>query len=202
MISVIDYGIGNLRSAEKAFEQVGAEASLVASASDLTGSDAVVLPGVGSFGRCANALDAGGWREPILEAIGAGVPFLGICVGFQLLYSSSEESPGARGLGVFEGVVTRLSASVKHPQIQWNMVQVTQPTALFEDSKSAPWMYFVHSFAPPVGPETVAVCEYGGDVAAAVEHGSIFGTQFHPEKSGDDGLTLLGRFANFAAGVR
>jgi glutamine amidotransferase len=199
VIAVIDYGIGNLRSAEKAMQRVGATARLVADPEDLAGASGIVLPGVGSFGRCADALTNGGWRAPIEGCVAAGTPFLGICVGFQLLYESSEESPGAAGLGLIPGTVRRLPDDVKHPQIQWNRLDVMAPNDLI-DSEAETWMYFVHSFAPEVGPETVATCDYGGPVAAAVQVGSLFGVQFHPEKSGEDGLSLLRRFAEHVEG--
>lgn len=200
MLAVIDYGIGNLRSAVKAMARVGGAAALIDDPTELSGASGVVLPGVGAFGRCAEALDAGGWREPLLEVIEAGLPFLGICVGFQLLYESSEESPEAKGLGVFSGEVTRLSGDVKLPQIQWNSLRLLRESTLLPRSTDGAWMYFVHSYAPPVGDETTAVCEYGGQVAAAVERASLFGCQFHPEKSGAEGLALLGRFAAVAEG--
>ena len=195
MIAVIDYGIGNLRSAEKAMQHVGATASLVADPSALGDASAVILPGVGSFGRCAEALEQGGWREAIASVLAREVPFLGICVGFQLLFESSEESPGAKGLGIFPGQVRKLPGEVKHPQIQWNRLELRGPSTLFADEPAEQWMYFVHSFAPEITDRTIAICDYGGPVAAAVEQGRVFGTQFHPEKSGRDGLALLGRFA-------
>jgi imidazole glycerol-phosphate synthase subunit HisH len=198
VLAVIDYGIGNLRSAVKAMAKVGREASLISDPSQLGSARGIVLPGVGAFGRCAEALDAGGWREPLCEVIGAGVPFLGICVGFQLLYEASEESPGARGLGIFPGEVERLGPGVKLPQIQWNELHLRSESRLLPSGSEGSWMYFVHSFAPPLGEETTAVCEYGGEVAAAVERELVFGCQFHPEKSGDEGLAFLGRFASLA----
>jgi glutamine amidotransferase len=198
VLAVIDYGIGNLRSAVKAMAHVGGEASLISDPGQLKGAHGVVLPGVGAYGRCAEAIDAGGWREPILEVIEAGVPFLGICVGFQLLYEGSVESPGAKGLGVLSGEVQRLSPAVKLPQIQWNTLHLSRAGRLLPASSEGEWMYFVHSYAPPIGPETIALCEYGGDVAASIERDQVFGCQFHPEKSGRAGLALLGRFAELA----
>jgi len=198
VLAVIDYGIGNLRSAVKAMARVGQDASLISDPSQLSTASGIVLPGVGAFGRCAEALDAGGWREPLGEAIASGIPFLGICVGFQLLYESSEESPGARGLSVFSGEVKRLGPGVKLPQIQWNELHLRAESRLLPASSERSWMYFVHSFAPPVGVETTACCDYGGEVAAAVERELVFGCQFHPEKSGEDGLAFLGRFASLA----
>ncbi len=197
-IAVLDYGIGNLRSAEKALQHLGAAARLVRDPAEVAGVRGVVLPGVGAFGPCARALEASGLATAARRAIDAGVPFLGICVGFQLLYAGSEESPGVPGLGVFAGTVRRLSPGVKHPQMQWNVLDRRPGTTsgLLEGLGSAPWVYFVHSYAPEVGPETVATCDYGGAVAAAAEAGPVWGTQFHPEKSGTTGLAIL---ANFVA---
>jgi glutamine amidotransferase len=203
-IAVLDYGIGNLRSAEKALQHVGAAARLVTEAADVKAADAVVLPGVGAFGACARALRASGLEEPARQAIADGVPFFGVCVGFQLLYEGSVESPGAEGLGVFAGVVAALPAGVKHPQMQWNQLQEVgessgEEVAPLRGLGARPWVYFVHSFAPPVGEETVAVCDYGGPVAALISRGTLWGAQFHPEKSGASGLQLLSNFVALAA---
>lgn len=198
MLAVIDYGIGNLRSAVKAMASVGREAQLIDQPSGLDGATGVVLPGVGDFGRCAAALDAGGWRGPLAEVFANSVPFLGICVGFQLLYEGSEEAPGAKGLGVFSGTVAKMGPGVKLPQIQWNRLELLRASSLLPAESSGEWMYFVHSFCAPVGPETTAVCAYGGEISAAVEQDRVFGVQFHPEKSGQAGLAMLGRFARLA----
>jgi glutamine amidotransferase len=204
-IAVLDYGIGNLRSAEKALQHVGAAARLVTDPADVAAADAVVLPGVGAFGACARALRESGLEGPARTALDDGMPFFGVCVGFQLLYDGSVESPGAEGLGVFAGEVAALPSGVKHPQMQWNQLQLTgaegdasEPAAL-RGLGRRPWVYFVHSFAPPVGEETVAVCDYGGPVAALVSRGTLWGAQFHPEKSGSTGLQLLSNFVDLAA---
>ena len=202
-IAVLDYGIGNLRSAEKALQHVGADAALVTDIATVEAADAVVLPGVGAFGACARALRESGLDEVAKSAIEAGVPFFGVCIGFQLLYEGSEESPGAVGLGTFKGTVAALATDVKHPQMQWNQLVPTESIdsnpAPLHGLGDRPWMYFVHSFAPPVGRETVAVCEYGGPVAALVAEGNLWGAQFHPEKSGKSGLALLANFVALAA---
>jgi imidazole glycerol-phosphate synthase subunit HisH len=202
-IAVLDYGIGNLRSAEKALQHVGADARLVTEPADVAAADAVVLPGVGAFGACARALRESGLEGPARAAVEDGVPFFGVCVGFQLLYEGSAESPGAEGLGVFAGIVAALPSGVKHPQMQWNQLDVTVgqgiAPALMRGLDPRPWVYFVHSFAPPVGEETVAVCDYGGPVAALVSRGALWGAQFHPEKSGSTGLRLLSNFVDLAA---
>jgi glutamine amidotransferase len=193
-IAVLDYGIGNLRSAERALAHVGGAARLVTDPDDVAGAAGVVLPGVGAFGRCAEALEETGLGDAARQAIADGVPFLGICVGLQLLYAASEESPGVRGLGVLEGTVRRLPGSVKVPQMQWNSLRRERDSALLAGTGEAPWVYFVHSYAPEIGDETVATCEYGGRVAAAVESGNVWAVQFHPEKSGASGLRILSNF--------
>ena len=202
-IAVLDYGIGNLRSAEKALVHLGAEARLVSDPVAAEGADAVVLPGVGAFGACAQALRHSGLASAAVAAIDAGMPFFGVCVGFQLLYEESDESPGEKGLCVFPGVVRALPAGVKHPQMQWNTLERCgegpEPPPL-RGLGPSPWLYFVHSFAPGVGEETVAVCDYGGPVAALAVRGSLWGAQFHPEKSGATGLALLANFVRLASG--
>lgn len=198
-LAVLDYGIGNLRSAEKALQHVGAEACLTSDPATVTAADAVVLPGVGAFGRCRQAMHETGLDEVALESIASGRPFLGICVGMQLLYDGSEESPGVTGLGVLPGTVVRLPPTVKHPQMQWNRVHLRADSPLFAGLGEHPWMYFVHSFAPEVTADAIAVCDYGGDVTAACQRENVMATQFHPEKSGTGGLRLLGNFVALAA---
>jgi imidazole glycerol-phosphate synthase subunit HisH len=218
-IAVLDYGIGNLRSAEKALQHVGAAARLVTDPAEAGAADALVLPGVGAFGACADALRQSGLEEPVRQALSADVPFFGVCVGFQLLYEGSVENPSAKGLGVFPGTVGSLPRGVKHPQMQWNRLVLSDSGSTTDRSGPAtdgsgpamddpallhglgdrPWVYFVHSFAPPVGPETVAVCDYGGPVAALAARGTLWGAQFHPEKSGATGLGLLANFVALAA---
>ncbi|HET6795281.1 MAG TPA: imidazole glycerol phosphate synthase subunit HisH [Acidimicrobiales bacterium] len=196
MIAVLDYGIGNLRSAEKALQHLGADASLVADPGTAAAADAFVLPGVGHFGRCMQALRDSGLDRVALDAIGSGRPFLGICVGLQMLYARSEEDPDTPGLAVVDATVVGLPAGRKRPQMQWNRLDRVRPTALLEGLGEDPWVYFVHSYAPEVTPDVVATCDYGGPVTAAIEVGNVWGTQFHPEKSGAAGLAVL---ANFVA---
>lgn len=199
-IAVLDYGIGNLRSAQKALEHEGADARLTADPAEIAAAAGVVLPGVGAFGRCMEALAETGLAPVAVEAAASGRPFLGICIGMQLLYEASEESPRVAGLGVLAGTVRRLPEGVKRPQMQWNRLDLvggagpdgTHP--LFEGLSERPWMYFVHSFAPHDPAHAVATCEYGGPVTAAVARGNVWATQFHPEKSGANGLRLLGNF--------
>jgi glutamine amidotransferase len=196
VIAVVDYGIGNLHSAQKALTHLGAEASLTADPERIAAADGVVLPGVGAFGACMAALRSRGLEAPVLEAARSGRPFLGICVGMQMLFSASEESPGVAGLGVIPGTVRWISGDVKRPQMQWNVVDVGADDLLFADLGRRPWFYFVHSLhGVPDDPGAVtATCEYGGTVNAAFRIGSVAAVQFHPEKSASAGLGLLGNF--------
>ncbi len=200
LIAVLDYGIGNLRSAQKALEHVGADAHLTTDADVVAEADGVVLPGVGAFGRCREELARTGLDRVALDAIAAGQPFLGICVGMQLLYEASDETPGVSGLGVLSGVVRRLPDGVKRPQMQWNQLDVTAPSPLLAGLGDRPWMYFVHSFAAEAGADVAATCDYGGRVTAAAWRDNVHATQFHPEKSGRGGLAVLANFVRLAAG--
>ena len=199
MIAVLDYGIGNLRSAEKALQRVGAQARLVGDPDEASGADAVVLPGVGAFGACMRALRRSGLDRVAFDAIERGTPFLGVCVGMQLLYEGSDEDPDTQGLGVIAGRVRRLPEGVKHPQMQWNVLDVRAPGDALLGSLAGEWFYFVHSYAPEdTGDDVLATCDYGGPVVAAVGRDRMWATQFHPEKSGTAGLALLSAFARLA----
>ena len=197
MIAVLDYGIGNLRSAQKALEKVGADAILTDDPAEVAQAAGVVLPGVGHVGRCLQALRDSGLEEPAKAAIDAGTPFLGICVGMQMLYDGSDEAPDVKGLGVLPGQVRLLPDGVKRPQMQWNRLD-HRPTRMLAGMDDPIWVYFVHSYAPEMGDDVVATCDYGGPVVAAVQRENLWATQFHPEKSGTAGLRLL---ANFVAAV-
>ena len=196
MIAVLDYGIGNLRSAQKALEQVGAHAVLTDDPATVEAADGVVLPGVGAFGRCMEALRTTGLDEVAWRAVDSGRPFLGVCIGMQLLYAASDEDPGVAGLGVLDGSVRRLPDTVKRPQMQWNVLARTGDAGMLAGLQDPVWMYFVHSFAPEPGADVVATCDYGGPVVAAVERDNVWATQFHPEKSGAAGLRLLRNFVD------
>jgi glutamine amidotransferase len=202
LVAVLDYGIGNLRSAQKALERVGADARLTADAGLIRDAAGVVLPGVGHFGRCMEALRATGLDDEAVRAAGSGRPFFGICVGMQLLYEASEEAPGVAGLGVLPGIVRLLPGTVKRPQMQWNVLDASEGARMLEGLEPPHWMYFVHSYAVVPDEATghvVATCDYGGPVVAAVERDALWATQFHPEKSGKPGLALV---ANFVERVR
>ncbi len=204
LVAVLDYGIGNLRSAQKALERVGADARLTAEPDVVGRADGVVLPGVGAFGACARAVRDVGVDVLARKAIEAEVPFLGICIGMQLLYERSEEDPAAEGLGALPGTIRLLPDTVKRPQMQWNTLRVVGEPTMFDGLDRPVWAYFVHSYAPCPAPRrsgagdsdegVVATCDYGGPVMAAVERGRLWATQFHPEKSGAAGLGLLANF--------
>jgi glutamine amidotransferase len=203
VIAVLDYGIGNLRSAEKALQHVGGDARLVADADEAEGAAAVVLPGVGAFGRCMEALRASGLDKVALKAIDRGVPFLGVCVGMQMLYDGSDEDPSVAGLGVLHGRVRLLPDSVKRPQMQWNRLDLARPDdPLLVSLGPDPWVYFVHSYAAEATEDVIATCDYGGTVTAAVGRDSLWATQFHPEKSSAVGLQLLANFVAVVGGAR
>jgi glutamine amidotransferase len=196
VIAVVDYGIGNLHSAHKALRRMGADARLTDDQALIADADAVVLPGVGSFGACMAALRAHGLEEPVLAAAASGRPFLGICVGMQMLFSASEESPGVAGLGVIPGVVRWIPGDVKRPQMQWNVVDVGATSDPLFAGARQPWFYFVHSLhgVPDDRSAVTATCEYGTTLNAGFRAGTVAAVQFHPEKSASSGLALLGNF--------
>jgi imidazole glycerol-phosphate synthase subunit HisH len=200
-IAVVDYGIGNLRSAEKALQHLGADARLTSVAGEIAGAAAVVLPGVGNFGACMRALRTSGLEDVTRGAATDGRPFLGICVGMQMLFDGSDESPEAEGLGIVAGRITRLPGSVRLPQMGWNTLEVQPESRLLAGLPDPAWCYFVHTYAPdPHDAAIVAAwCDYGRRFAAAIERGPLWATQFHPEKSGAVGLALLANFVKAAA---
>jgi glutamine amidotransferase len=207
VIAVLDYGIGNLRSAEKALQHVGADALLSSDHRFIRDADAVVLPGVGAFGACMNALRSADLEASVHEAVSSGRPFLGICVGMQMLFDRSDEDEHATGLGVLPGTVRWIPPGVKRPQMQWNRLHLasgaggTGTDPMFATLGDEAWMYFVHSLhgVPTDSAMVVATCSYGTELNAAFRSGNVFATQFHPEKSGISGLALLANFVNAAA---
>ena len=200
-VAVLDYGIGNLRSAQKALERVGADAVLTQDAAVVSAADAVVLPGVGAFGACMNALREVGLEDVARDAVASGVPFLGICVGMQMLFDGSQEDPDAQGLGIIPGEVKWIPSTVQRPQMQWNQLNIRNDEPLFKNLGEHPWMYFVHSLhGVPTDPECVtATVQYGDTLNVAFRKKNVFATQFHPEKSATAGLGLL---HNFVSSVR
>lgn len=200
MLALIDYGSGNIRSVENALRHEGADVQLISDPARLADAHAVVLPGVGAFGDCARGLQQRGLWEPIQRWLAADKPFLGICVGYQLLFEGGEESPGVNGFGFFGGQVKKFRApGLKVPQIGWNSLDLT-PHPLWRGLGEHPHVYFVHSYYPePANPaETIARSTYGENFAAAAARGRVAGVQFHPEKSQSVGLGIL---RNFIAGV-
>lgn len=196
-IAIIDYGMGNLHSAAKAFERVGASVTVTQVPEEVRRADQIVLPGVGAFGDCMKNLTDRGLVPVIHEVIDAGKPFLGICLGLQLLFEGSEEDPGIPGLGVFRGMVRKIAApGLKIPHMGWNSLMFRSENPLFKGLPDPAFVYFVHSFhAVPDDPELVtAVADYGGAVTAAVGRERVQAVQFHPEKSSAVGLQILTNF--------
>lgn len=192
-VAVLDYGIGNLHSAQKSLLHLGVDAKLTSDEADIDAADAVVLPGVGAFGATMRALTRTGLGPLAIKAAASGRPFLGICVGMQVLYERSEEAPDVEGLGILSGAIRRLPDGVKHPQMQWNKLEATSDHPLL-NGLDGEWFYFVHSYAPEQTTDVIAVTEYGGPVVAAAAHGNVWATQFHPEKSSKAGLALVANF--------
>jgi imidazole glycerol-phosphate synthase subunit HisH len=200
-IAILDYGMGNLRSVEKALEHVGVTATITNDAGEVRAADGVILPGVGAFPRAMERIGELGLDELIAERREAGVPILGICLGLQLLFESTTELGGAAGLGLFAGDVAELEAAgLKVPHIGWSPVRWERESRLAEGIPSETPFYFVHSFAPrPGGGELLGSAEYGARFCCAAERDNVFGVQFHPEKSSAAGLRLLSNFAGVCA---
>jgi imidazole glycerol-phosphate synthase subunit HisH len=199
-VALLDYGVGNLHSAAKALDRAGADLRVVTTVEEADGAAGLVVPGVGAYGACLSGLASAGGAAAVAGWLEGGRPLLGICVGMQLLFEASDEGPVGDGVGVLAGKIRRLSGPVKIPHIGWDEVAVRPGSRLFAGLGDGTRFYFVHSYAPePDGQAVAAVCDYGGRFAAAVEQGNLFGTQFHPEKSGTAGLALL---ANFVEAVR
>jgi glutamine amidotransferase len=194
-VAVLDYGVGNLHSAAKALDRAGADVRVVPTVEAAAGAAGLVVPGVGAYGACLSGLASAGGAAAVARWLATGRPLLGICVGMQLLFEASEEGPVGDGVGVVPGKIRRLTGDVKIPHIGWDEVTVRPGSRLLAGLGDGARFYFVHSYAPePDGGAVAAVCDYGGRFAAAVEQGNLFGTQFHPEKSGKAGLALLANF--------
>lgn len=195
MIAIVDYGMGNLRNVRRGFAEVGHEAIVTDDPRVIARAEKVVLPGVGAFGEAVRRIDAKGLRAPLVVQIEKGTPLLGICLGMQLLFRTSEESPDAVGLGVLGGEVKRFSNDVKVPHIGWNDVAASPGQELLDTVNGSRCFYFVHSYYAPVSEYTIARTSYGIDFSSAVMKGKVYGVQFHPEKSQEAGLEILKRFA-------
>jgi glutamine amidotransferase len=193
MIAIVDYGACNLNSVKKAFDYLGAEVVVTDQPAAVAAADKIVLPGVGHF-SALQALDRAALREPLLQGASGGKPFLGICLGMQWLFDGSDEEIGMAGAGIFSGKCRRFPSAVKSPHVGWNSLAVQENTKLLRGVPQESHVYFTHSFHAPVIPAATATSEYGLQFAAAVERDNIFGVQFHPEKSGEIGLSILKNF--------
>jgi glutamine amidotransferase len=193
MIAVVDYRAGNLTSVKKALDHLGVAAVVTREPGVVAKADKIILPGVGHFSG-TTILEQTGLRTAILLSVEKGVPFLGVCVGMQWMFDSSEEAPDVPGLGLISGKNERFPANVKSPHVGWNSLACNEGSRLFRGIPSGSFVYFTHSYRAPVVKATVARSEYGGEFSAAVEQGHLFGVQFHPEKSGAIGLRLLENF--------
>ena len=200
MIAIIDYGAGNLQSVKKAFDFIGAESVITDNPEIINACDRILLPGVGSFGDAMDSMHKSGLVETVKQNALSGKPFLGICLGLQLLFEESEESPGVKGLGIFKGKIKKFSPDMglKIPHIGWNSLEIKQKDTLFKNVPENSYVYFVHSYYLHAEDENdiATITNYGIDFHSAVGKNNIFATQFHPEKSGDVGLQILRNFAS------
>ncbi len=199
MIAIIDYDAGNIKSVEKAFVYIGEDVILTRDRDVILSADGVVLPGVGAFGDAMDKLDRYGLSDTLREVVKLNIPLLGICLGQQLLFESSEESPGAKGLGILKGKIRRIpETGLKIPHIGWNDLKFPRKGRLFEGIPEGTYVYFVHSYYLDAEDKSIvtATCEYGTTIEASVESGNVFAAQFHPEKSSDLGLKMLENFVS------
>ena len=194
MITVVDYGAGNLRSVQNTLEALHASFEVTSDPQVVSSAEKIILPGVGHFGQMIRSLDALLLRNPLLDAIGAHIPFLGICVGLQCLFEASEESPGDRGLAVFPGSIRRFVGDARIPHMGWNTLDRVKPSRLLNDLDPDTFTYFAHSYYAPVIPATAATCTYIQPYSAVLERDNVFAVQFHPEKSGPVGLRVIQNF--------
>jgi len=198
-VALVDYGAGNVPSVERAVQKLGATTRRVTQPEELSAAKAIILPGVGHYAAIIRGLDTQNLRTALLQAISRGVPFLGICLGLQALYASSQEAPTFAGLRVLEGEVRSLPDTVKLPHMGWNRVREVKASPLLEGLNGSDYFYFAHSFAVTNSlSDAVAICEHGTSFTAVLQRDNIFATQFHPEKSGDAGARLLKNFLGLA----
>ena len=204
MIAIIDYDAGNLKSVEKALQHLGQECMITGNAEEILKADKVILPGVGSFGDAMSNIRRLGLEDVIKEVARKGTPFLGICLGLQLLFESSDETPGVEGLGILKGKIIRIpdKEGLKIPHVGWNSLQLQNGGRLFEGLGEDPYVYFVHSYYLEAEEEQIvkATTDYSTCIHASVEQGNVFACQFHPEKSSTVGLKILENFANIQGG--
>jgi len=193
VIAIVDYRAGNLVSVKKAVDRLGFPCAITSDPAVVERAEKVIVPGVGHFAATSTLADTG-LRAAIAGAIERQTPFFGICVGMQWMFDSSEEAPGACGLGLFPGQCTHFPPEVKAPHVGWNQLEVENGSSLLRGVASGAFVYFTHSYRAPLVAGTVARCDYGGPFSAALERGHLFGVQFHPEKSGDVGLAILENF--------
>ncbi len=194
MISIFDYGAGNLRSVQNTLGAIGADYELIRDAAGIRKTTKLILPGVGHFGQMMRALDDLDVRGALVESILSGVPFLGICLGMQALFTSGEEAPEERGLGIYPGEVKRFQGEMRIPHMGWNQLERVRESMLLRDTGDKPYVYFAHSYYAPVVPQTAATCDYSLPYTAVLEQDNVCGVQFHPEKSGDLGLKIVRNF--------
>jgi glutamine amidotransferase len=192
MIAIVDYGAGNISSVKKALEHLQTEAQVTSDPPIITAAEKIIVPGVGHFSRCQSLNHT--LRQSVLNAISNGKPFLGICVGMQWLFEGSTEAPETPGAALFAGECSRFPASVKSPHVGWNQIEISGESRLLKGISNGAFVYFTHSFRAPMVEQTIACTNHGGAFSAAVEHGNVFGVQFHPEKSAETGLKILENF--------
>jgi imidazole glycerol-phosphate synthase subunit HisH len=199
LIAVCDYGMGNLHSVSRALSHVGADVAIATDPETALRGDGLVVPGVGAFGACMTGLREAGFDQVIRDFVGSDRPVLAVCIGLQVLFEGSDETPGVEGVGILPGRVVALPDTEKIPHMGWNQVRWVGDHPIARAVPDGTYLYFVHSYAAPVGNTTIGVTEYGMPFSAAVSHGSLFATQFHPEKSGDPGLAVYEAFAKECA---
>jgi imidazole glycerol-phosphate synthase subunit HisH len=192
--TIVDYGAGNIRSVQNTLDELGVPYETTNRPETVLAANKIILPGVGHFGQMMRAMDELDLRQPIIQKINDGIPFLGICIGLQCLFEASEESPGSKGLGIFPGTVKRFMGDARIPHMGWNSLTRVKPTRLLEGLPQEPFTYFAHSFYAPVVNATAATCTYINPYSAVLEHHNVHAVQFHPEKSGPIGLRVVKNF--------
>lgn len=194
MTTIVDYGAGNLRSVQNTLDHLGAAYTVTNKPHDVMDAEKIILPGVGHFGQMMHAIDDLGLREPLTARIQAGVPFLGICIGLQCLFETSEESPGSKGLGLFTGSVRRFVGQARIPHMGWNSLERVKASRLLKNLGDGTFTYFAHSYYAPLIGATAATCTYIHPYTAILEQENVYAVQFHPEKSGPAGLQVMQNF--------